>query len=156
MPKYLLILIILATGKLYGQDPVNDDTCKNYRMSYRIERINNRKKIIYEMGGKPISYEQFVERLNLFSESADEFKLAKKSQKTAMIIMVVSMPVFIAGVIFASKKKVSAPVIIGGSAVAAYPLRFPMLKSVEHQEMSLIIYNLKICGSPYHQMASIH
>lgn len=148
MNKYLVVLILLSSGELFGQDTLqNDNDCMKSRLNYRISLKNNRHRtVLFEMGGKPITGGEFMEHLNTFPESAFELRKAKKSQKLAMIGTIVFFPVLVGGSFYARQKQVPTLTIIGGDIVTSYAFRGLLSPGMKHIENSMIIYNQKVCG----------
>jgi hypothetical protein len=98
------------------------------------------------MDGRMLSQNQLQERLNIFPESAKEYKLAKKSKKAAWIALAVGLPLLIAGDIYGHQQNVSTGLLIGGTVVLAYTIQIPGFLAIKHHKKSLEIYNRKICG----------
>ena len=98
------------------------------------------------MGGQKLSKEQLVGRLNIFPESANEYRLMKKSKKAAMISLAVGLPLIIAGDIYGHNQNLSTGALIGGSIVLMYTIQVPGFQAIRHHKRALNIYNKNICG----------
>ena len=148
MNRYLLTLMILTCVNytLRGQDSLSSETCKNFKINYTMTKHYSSYIRTYEMGGHQLSTCQLAERLNLFPESANEYRLAKKSIKAAIISFAVGVPLVIAGNIYGYKQNVSTGALIAGSIVLVYAIQIPGFKAIRHHRRSLNLYNSKVCG----------
>jgi len=149
MNKYILTLLILASfNELRGQDSTKIDDCQTKTIKYTFTaKPYHKYKSTYEMGGQLLTIPQLTERLNIFPESADEFKKYKKSRKAAKLAFVVGVPLTIAGaIIYGQQKNASTGLLIGGAVVMVYTIQIPGFLAIKHRKKSIKIYNRKICG----------
>jgi hypothetical protein len=99
------------------------------------------------MGGQILSMPQLSDRLNIFPESANEFRLYEKSRKTAKLTFAIGVPLIIAGaIVYGQQKSSSTGLLIGGTIVLVYAIQIPSFLAIKHRKKSIEIYNRKICG----------
>jgi hypothetical protein len=97
------------------------------------------------MAGKLLSKDQLVERINLFPEAAEEYRLYKKSKRAVWISQIIGVPLLIAGNIYAHQQNVSNGLLIGGSVILLYTIQIPGFFTIKHHKRFLNIYNKRIC-----------
>jgi len=99
------------------------------------------------MGGQLLTMPQLEERLNIFPESAYEFKQFKKSRKAAKLAFAIGVPLVVAGaIIYGQQKNASTGLLIGGAIVMVYTIQIPGFLAIKHRKKSIEIYNRKICA----------
>ncbi len=149
MSKYILIILSLVSlAELRGQDTTRTDDCKEKTIKYTFNsKPYHKYESKYEMGGRLLTRSEISERLNIFPESANEFKRYNKSVKAAKLTFAIGTPLAIAGaIIYGQQKNASTGLLIGGGIVMAYTIQIPGFLAIKHRKKSIRIYNQKICG----------